>query len=150
LSSDDLQVAELSAMLTSRELLGFLGGRKMAKQDHRYGRKQWKGHGRMARHMGAKLQELREAAGISRRELGDSVRPRLERESIRRMEAGQTVPDLGTIESLADYFNVPPGYFFPPSWKVVVEGKPAKANNRPQLVKKRSIAASSPNLPVAA
>ena len=62
-------------------------------------------------YFGLRLRYLRKQDNLTQAELGDRLG--VGKSAISMWENGQRSPDLETIESIADYFNVPMASFFP-------------------------------------
>lgn len=60
-------------------------------------------------YLGTRLKELRRKKGLSLRELGEKIN--MNYSHLSRLENGQKIPSLETVELLADYFEVKPSYF---------------------------------------
>lgn len=56
------------------------------------------------------MKELRKKRGLSLRELGEQINVNFSH--ISRLESGKKIPSLEMIQLLADFYNVPPSYFF--------------------------------------
>lgn len=60
-------------------------------------------------YLGSKIKELRKRKGLSLRELGEEIN--MNYSHLSRLENGQKIPSLETIELLADYFGVKASHF---------------------------------------
>ncbi|WLR53593.1 helix-turn-helix transcriptional regulator [Mesobacillus subterraneus] len=60
-------------------------------------------------YLGSRIKELRQRKGLSLRELGEEIN--MNYSHLSRLENGQKVPSLETIELLANYFEVKASYF---------------------------------------
>ncbi|MCL2596766.1 MAG: helix-turn-helix domain-containing protein [Paludibacter sp.] len=59
---------------------------------------------------GKKLTELRKQKGMSQEQLAFDLN--ISQSSVSNYESGRTTPDMGIMQLIADYFQVPITYFF--------------------------------------
>jgi len=66
---------------------------------------------------GKKFAELRKQKYLSQEQLAFDLK--ISQSSISNYESGKSMPDMGTMQSIVDYFKVPITYFFPAEKAVI-------------------------------